>query len=120
MTGVQTCALPICDIELSRVIVVFYVCIEINTEILTWIIAILNFSTEISDIELCEIIVVLKSIMKYITESVDRGVVFTTEISIEILKWIVRGPNFSTKTGDIELSRLIVVPFLFTEVVLKY
>ena len=99
---------------------VFYVCIEINTEILTWIIAVPNFSTEISDIELCEIIVVLKSIMKYIIESIDRGVVFTTEISIEILQWIVRVPNFSTKTGDIELSRLIVVPFFVLKSVLKY
>ncbi|KAE8779665.1 hypothetical protein D1007_47234 [Hordeum vulgare] len=55
-----------------------------------------------SDIETSQIFVVLKSILKNRTESVYRGVVFSIEISIEILTWIVRVSNFSTKTSDIE------------------
>jgi len=39
------------DIEVSRVIVVLFFSTAISIEVLKWIIAILNFSTEMSDIE---------------------------------------------------------------------
>ena len=47
------------DIEVSRVIVVLFFSTEISIEILRWIIAILNFSTEMSDIEHSRVILVL-------------------------------------------------------------
>ena len=49
----------ISDIEVSRVIVVLFFSTEISIEILRWIIAILNFSTEMSDMEHTQVILVL-------------------------------------------------------------
>ena len=50
------------DIEQSRVILVLYFSTEISIEILRWAIAILNFSTEMSDIEHSRVILLLFSI----------------------------------------------------------
>ena len=49
----------ISDIEVSRVIVVLFSSTEISIKVLKWIIAILNFSTEMSDIEHSQVILVL-------------------------------------------------------------
>ena len=53
-----------------------------------------DFYTEISDIELSRVIVVL---------------FFSTKISIEILRWIIEILNFSAAMSDIEHSRVILV-----------
>jgi len=58
----------ISDIEVSRVIVIFF-STEISIKVLKWIIAILNFSTEMSDVKYSRVILVLY---------------FSTEINIEI------------------------------------
>ena len=52
--------------------------------------------TKISDIEVSRVIVVL---------------LFSTAISIEVLKWIIAILNFSTEISDIEQSRVILVLF---------
>ena len=49
----------ISDIEVSRVIVVLFFSTEISIEILWWTIAILNFCTEMSDIEHSRVILVI-------------------------------------------------------------
>ena len=50
--------------------------------------------TEISDIEVSQVVIVL---------------FFSTEISIEVLRWIIAILNFSTEMSDIEHSRVILV-----------
>jgi len=57
--------------------------------------------TGISNIEVSRVIVVL---------------VFSTEISIEVLKWIIAILNFSTEMNDIEQSRVILVLFFSIEI----
>ena len=49
----------ISDMEVSRVIVVLFFSTEISIEILRWITAILNFSSEMSDIEHSRVILVI-------------------------------------------------------------
>ena len=48
---------------------------KMSIEIFTWILTILDVGTKIADIELREVIVVLKSILKYRTESTDPGAI---------------------------------------------
>ena len=55
-------------------IVILYFSAEINIDILMWIITILNFSTEISDIEPSQVLVML---------------LLSTQINTEILTWII-------------------------------
>ena len=57
--------------------------------------------TEISDIEVSRVIVVL---------------FFSTEISIEILRWIIAILSFSIEIGDIELTQVLVVLHLSTQI----
>ena len=60
-----------------------------------------KFYTEISDIETIRVIVVL---------------FFSTEISIEVLRWIIAILNFSTEISDIEPSQVLVKLFLSTQI----
>jgi len=57
--------------------------------------------TKISDIEVSRVIVVL---------------FFSTEISIELLKWIIAILNFSTEMSDIEHIRVILVLYFSTKI----
>ena len=41
---------------------------------------------------------------------------FSTEINIEILRWIITILNFSTEISNIQLSRVIVVLFFSIEI----
>ena len=72
-------------------IVILYFSIEINIDILMWIITILNFSTEISDTRPSRVIVVLY---------------FSIEVSTEMLTCIIIILSFNTKISDIELSEV--------------
>ena len=83
-------------IEVSRVIVVLFSSTEISIKVLKWIIAILNFSTEMSDVKHSRVMLVLY---------------FSTEINIEILRWIITILNFSTEIRNLQLSRVILVLF---------
>ena len=85
------------DIEQSRVILVLYFNTKINSEILRWIITIVNFSTEICNIQLSRVIVVLL-------------------FSIEILTWLISMLYFSTEISDIELSHVFIQLFFTTEI----
>ena len=67
---------------------------EISINVLKWIMEILNISTEMSDVNLSQVILVLY---------------FSTEINIEILRWIITILNISTEMSDIEHSRVILV-----------
>ena len=57
--------------------------------------------TKISDIEVSRVIVVL---------------LFSTKISIELLKWIIAILNFSTEMSGIEHIRVILVLYFSTEI----
>ena len=70
------------DIEQSRVILVLYFSTEISIEILTWIITIRSFSTEISDIEPSHVLVML---------------FLSKQINTEILTWIIAIVKFIPK-----------------------
>ena len=63
-------------------IVILYFSIEINIDILIWIITILNFSTKISDIEPSQVLVKL---------------FLSTQINTEILTWIITIVKFIPK-----------------------
>ena len=73
-------------------IVVLFFSTAISIEVLKWIIAILNLSTEMSDIEQSRVILV-----PY----------FSTEINIEILRWIIAILNFSIEMSDMEHTQVI-------------
>ena len=60
-----------------------------------------KFYAKISDIEVSQVVIVL---------------FFSTEISIEVLRWIIAILNFSTEMSDIEQSRVILVLYFNTKI----
>ena len=60
-----------------------------------------KFYAKISDLEVSQVVIVL---------------FFSTEISIEVLRWIIAILNFSTEMSDIEQSRVILVLYFSTKI----
>ena len=59
-----------------------------------------KFYAKISDIEVSQVVIVL---------------LFSIEISIEVLRWIIAILNYSTEMSDIEQSRVILVLYFSTK-----